>query len=45
METILLNGMWQLSGNVDECTGNVPSSVYSILLENNLMEDPYYRQN
>lgn len=45
MKKISLNGVWQLSGNGYECSGNVPGSVYSILLENNLMEDPYYRQN
>ena len=45
MKKLLLNGKWQLSGDGYECTGTVPGSVYSILLENNLMEDPYYRQN
>ena len=45
MKKILLNGLWNLSGNGYDCNGNVPGSVYSILLENNLMDDPYYRQN
>ncbi|MBO4431903.1 MAG: glycoside hydrolase family 2 protein, partial [Clostridia bacterium] len=45
MKRILLNGTWKLSGNGYECTGTVPGSVYSILLENKLMDDPYYREN
>lgn len=40
-----LNGIWNLRGNSYECTGNVPGSVYSILLENNLIDDPYYADN
>ena len=42
-----LNGIW----NMKECGGqsllsvNIPGSVVSCLLENNLMEDPYYREN
>ena len=45
MKRIPLNGMWKLSGNGYECNGTVPGSVYSILLENELMDDPYYREN
>lgn len=45
MKRISLNGLWRLSGNGYDCTGTVPGSVYSILLENELMDDPYYREN
>ncbi len=45
MKHLSLNGLWQLSGNGYECTGTIPGSVYSILLENKLMDDPYYREN
>lgn len=45
MKRITLNGCWKLSGNGYECEGTIPGSVYSILLENNLMDDPYYREN
>lgn len=45
MKRISLNGLWRLSGNGYDCTGTVPGSVYSILLENKLMDDPYYRDN
>lgn len=34
-----------MSGAGYECFGTVPGTVYSFLLENQLMEDPYYRQN
>ena len=27
------------------CTGNIPGSLYSFLLENKLMDDPFYRDN
>ena len=40
-----LNGIWHLSGNGYNCEGTVPGSLYSILLENGLMEDPFYRDN
>ena len=45
MKRISLNGLWKLSGNGYECVGTIPGSVYSILLENELMDDPYYREN
>ncbi len=40
-----LNGIWQMTGAGYECTGTIPGSVYSFLMNNGLMEDPYYRQN
>ncbi len=46
MEKILLNGKWQMvSGEGKTYQGNIPGSVYSILLENQAMDDPYYRDN
>ena len=45
MKKVLLNGRWHLEGEGYSCYGNIPGSVYSILLENQLIEDPYYRMN
>lgn len=40
-----LNGKWHMIGAGFECDGTVPGSVYSFLLENRLVEDPFYREN
>lgn len=40
-----LCGIWHMTGNGFSCDGKVPGSVYSFLLGNGLMEDPYYRIN
>ena len=45
MRKISLNGTWHLSGGGYACDGTVPGSVYSFLLDNRLMEDPFYRTN
>ena len=45
MTKLDLNGTWRLTGAGYDCTGTIPGSVYSFLLDNNLMEDPFYRQN
>ena len=45
MKKISLNGTWRLSGAGYDCQGTIPGSVYSFLLDNALMEDPFYRQN
>ena len=45
MKKIDLNGKWHMTGNGFDCEGTIPGSVYSFLLDNNLMEDPYYRDN
>ena len=45
MYTQTLNGTWQLSFPGTSCTGTIPGSVYSFLLEAHLMEDPFYREN
>ena len=45
MRKYLLNGLWQLKGNGFNCEGNVPGSVLSFLLNNELIDDPFYREN
>lgn len=45
MTRLSLNGKWMMNGAGYECEGTIPGSVYSFLLDNNLMEDPFYRQN
>ena len=34
-----------MTGNGYDCTGTIPGSLYSFLLDNKLMDDPYYRDN
>ncbi len=41
----LLNGTWLMQGNNYEVEGKIPGSVYSFLLDKDLMPDPYYRNN
>ena len=45
MQRFNLNGTWHLVGGEYNCDGTVPGSVYSFLLENKLIDDPYYRDN
>lgn len=45
MKQLLLNGTWELEGGGYRCCGTIPGSVYSVLMENNLIPDPYYREN
>ena len=45
MQKYSLNGQWNMQGGGYNCNGNIPGSVYSFLLDNKLMEDPYYRTN
>ncbi|MBQ4071208.1 MAG: glycoside hydrolase family 2 protein [Clostridia bacterium] len=45
MKTVSLNGKWRMIGNGFDCYGTVPGSMYSFLLENKLIPDPYYRDN
>lgn len=40
-----LNGLWHMTGGGYDCTGTVPGSVYSFLLDKGLIPDPYYRTN
>lgn len=46
MEKLLLNGTWQMSAKGERTvSGTIPGSVYSFLLGNHIMEDPFYREN
>ena len=45
MKRIELNGLWQMTGNGYTCSGQIPGSVYSFLMDAGLAEDPYYRDN
>ena len=46
MKTLSLNGIWKMTGNGYAVNGTVPGSVYSFLyLDNQLLPDPYYRDN
>ena len=45
MQKFLLNGTWNMQGAGFNCQGIIPGSVYSFLLDNKLMEDPFYRDN
>lgn len=45
MKKLLLNGTWQMTGGGYTCDGIVPGSVYSFLLDKELIPDPYYRTN
>ena len=45
MKKLMLNGLWNMTGAGYNCEGVVPGSVYSFLLEKELMPDPYYRTN
>lgn len=46
MKTIDLNGLWVLQDCNGKCwNAHIPGSVYSTLLENGAMDDPYYRDN
>ncbi len=45
MKKLSLNGKWRMTGGDFDCYGNIPGSLFSILLENELMDDPFYRDN
>ena len=45
MTNLSLNGKWRMSGGGYDVQGTIPGSVYSILKENNLLIDPFYRLN
>ncbi len=45
MEKFMLNGQWSIKSNTYDTVGEVPGSVYSALLKNGLMDDPFYRDN
>ena len=45
MQRISLNGEWRMTGGGFDVTGNIPGSVYSFLLDKQLIPDPWYREN
>ncbi len=45
MQRFDLNGIWRLTGGEYDCNGTIPGSVYSFLLDNKLIDDPFYRDN
>jgi len=45
MKRFDLNGKWRIKSKSYDVVGNIPGSVYSALLANNKMEDPFYRDN
>ena len=45
MEKFLLNGEWNITSKTYNTVGQVPGSVYGALLNNGLIEDPFYRDN
>ena len=45
MEKFNLGGKWRITGGFYDLFGEVPGSVYSALLANGLMQDPFYRDN
>ncbi len=45
MQKFSLNGTWQMQGGGYVCEGTIPGSVYSFLINNKLIEDPFYRDN
>ena len=45
MGKFMLNGQWRVVSDTYDTVGEVPGSVYSALLANGLMEDPFYRDN
>ncbi|MBQ7783420.1 MAG: glycoside hydrolase family 2 protein, partial [Oscillospiraceae bacterium] len=40
-----LNGKWRLYNSSYDITADVPGSLYTALLKEGLMENPYYREN
>ena len=45
MKKTYLNGKWRMYGGGFDCTGTIPGSLFSFLLDNKLLEDPFYRDN
>ena len=45
MKSLSLNGIWKMTGTDIECEGKIPGSLYSFLLDEGMMKDPYYREN
>ena len=45
MKKFDLCGKWRMTGNGYDVVDTVPGSVYSFLLNNGLVPDPFYRNN
>lgn len=45
MQKFDLGGKWRLVGGGYTCEDTIPGSVYGFLLNNQLIDDPYYRDN
>ena len=45
MKELSLNGIWKMTGGGIECEGKIPGSLYSFLLDADMMADPYWRDN
>ena len=45
MKKISLSGTWRMTGGGFDCQGKIPGSVYSFLLDADLMKDPFWRDN
>ena len=45
MKVLNLNGKWQIFGGKYKAEGDIPGSVYSILLKDGQIPDPFYRNN
>lgn len=45
MKVLNLNGKWQIFGGKYKAEGDIPGSVYSILLKDGQIPDPFYRDN
>ena len=45
MKSTSLNGKWRMIGGGFDCIGNIPGSLFSFLLDNKLIDDPFYRDN
>ena len=45
MERFDLNGKWKITSKTYDVEGEMPGSVYTALLANGLMADPFYRDN
>ena len=45
MKKLSLSGTWTMTGGGIECEGTIPGSLYSFLLDADMMADPYWRDN
>ena len=45
MKQLSLNGTWKMTGAGLEVDGKIPGSLFSFLLDADMMADPYWRDN